>query len=76
MAKWLGMYQLAENISRNLSVVSLNSGEVVCVIGYWMYFIAFLPTKGNATAENKTWKKAQCCCPGLEKTRKTSAVSF
>ena len=42
-----GMYQLAENISRNLSVMSLNSndwGEVVCVIGHRMYLIAFLPT--------------------------------
>ena len=50
MAKGLGMYQLAENISRNLSVMSSNSNRSGKLsTGYREFFIAFLPT-GDATA--------------------------
>ena len=79
-AEGFEMYQPTENQSRNLSVMSLNANrwrEVVCVKGYWMCIMAFLPT-WNATAVTEcrnaeTWK---CCCPRLEKTREMSVVMF
>ena len=50
MAEGLGMYQLAENISRNLSVMSSNSNRLGKLsTGYRESSIAFLPT-GDATA--------------------------
>ena len=75
-AEGFGMYQSTENISRNLSVMSLNANrwrEVVCVKGYWMCIMTWNATAVTECRNAETWK---CCCPRLEKTREMSVVMF